>query len=106
MPSRTCWAVSALGPCIDGPIDCLGNAGISELQVGRLVMVMVGTAPVERIIQSEGDLPIRPWILVWGELSGWLQGLMVSMPALRQQYFIASTPLHVALLQYNPHAGA
>ena len=68
-------------------------------------MVMVGTAPVERIIQSEGDHPIRPWILVWGELSGWLQGLMVSMPALRQQCFIASTPLHVALLQYNPHAG-
>lgn len=47
----------------------------------QLIVVMVGAATVQRVVEAEGDLAVWGRVLLGRIAAGWLQRLMVSMPA-------------------------
>lgn len=77
---HTCWAVAALRPCVDRPIDSLRDAGIPQAQVRWLVVVVVCAAAVERVVQRKCHLPVWPRVLPRCKFAGGPQRFMVGMP--------------------------
>ena len=78
---HTSWTVSGLRPCIDGPVDRAGHSWVPEAQVRGLIVVVVGAAAVQRVVQAEGHLAVWGRVLLGRVAAGRLQRFMIGMPA-------------------------
>ena len=78
---RTCRTVAAFRASIDGQVDGLRDPLVLELQMRWLIVLMVGSAAVQRRCEVKADLPIWLGVLPGLEIGSWSEGFMIRLPA-------------------------